>query len=121
SDPPGGVLLTPRHPLMYTEWSAGGRAIGVGAGEPIGLRRGRRRQRHHVVRQALDIRLAERLGRRCHRAVEIARRLRLEASEELHQVGHILTGQSWNLLVTHEAWPVARDAVVLLSELSAGG
>src|SRR6185295_10965687 len=114
SDPPGGVLLTPRLPLMYTEWSAGGRAIGVGAGEPIGLRRRHRRQRRHVVRQALDIRLAERLGRRRHRAVEIARRLRLEAAQELYKVGQILTGQSRNLLVTHEVGAVARDAVVLL-------
>src|SRR5262245_2436982 len=71
-------------------------------------------QGRHVVREALDVRLAERLRRGGHGAVEIAGRLRLEPSQELHQIGHILTGQSRNLLVSDEAGPMAGDTVVLL-------
>ena len=44
------------------------------------------------MRQALDIRLVERLDRRRHRAVEVARRLCLEAPQDLHEKGEVLTG-----------------------------
>src|SRR5206468_10510744 len=42
----------------------------------------RRGQRRHIVREVLDVSLAERLDRSRHRAVEISGRLRLESPED---------------------------------------
>jgi len=74
-----------------------------------------------VVHEILDVRLAQRLGRHRHRAVEVCRRLRLEAPEKLQEVGEVLASKARHLLLAGQIGPVAGGAVVTVGQLPADG
>src|SRR5262245_14849629 len=63
---------------------------------------GRRSQARHVVHDALDVVVAERLRGDGHRAVEVGRRLGLERAEEAAQIVGVLAGQTRHLLLAGE-------------------
>src|SRR5215510_14998385 len=76
------------------------------------LRLGRRAQAGQEVHEAHNVLVAQRLHGHGHGAVEIRRRLVLEAAEEPEEVVVILPGQSRYLLLSREIGTMAGSAVV---------
>src|SRR5499425_2681277 len=76
------------------------------------LRLGCRAQAGQEVHEAHDVLVAQRLRGHGHGAVEVRRRLGLEAAEEPEEVVVVLSGQSWHLLLSREVGTMARGAVM---------
>src|SRR5215475_13935635 len=85
------------------------------------VRLGRRAQAGQKVHEAHDVLVAQRLHGHGHGAVEVRRRLVLEASEEPEEVIVILPGQSRYLLLSREIGTMAGSAVVQGGEALALG
>src|SRR5215831_1732113 len=76
------------------------------------LRLGRRAQAGQEVHEAHDVLVAQRLHGHGHGAVEIRRRLVLEAAKEPEEVIVVLSGQARNLLLSREIGTMAGGAVM---------
>src|SRR5215470_12025183 len=76
------------------------------------LRLGRRAQAGQEVHEAHDVLVAQRLHGHGHGAVEIRRRLALEAAKEPEEILVILPGQPRHLLLSREIGTMAGGAVV---------
>src|SRR5262244_4335528 len=76
------------------------------------LRLGRRAQAGQEVHEAYDVLVAQRLRGHGHGAVEVRRRLGLEAAEEPEEVVVVLPGQAGNLLLSGEIGTMAGGAVM---------
>src|SRR5262249_8596357 len=76
------------------------------------LRLGRRAQAGQEVHEAHDVLVAQGLRGHGHGAVEVRRRLGLEAAEEPEEVVVVLSGQSRHLLLSREVGAMAGGAVM---------